>query len=326
MKFLISMLFFVYSITAGAFQSTTWKTAVEQGKGSITIYWYGSEPFIFYDENGNIIGIEHDVFEGFKGYLKQTHNVDLHINWVQATSFGNTLNLIKNERSSGFFGCSAFSITEERKQAVAFSTPYLADIAVLVSSENAPIISNEGEFKTVFSNFTGISIKGTTYEKKLKEIRKRFDMNFKIVYISSSKNILDTLTLIENTFGYIDLPIYLTNLKNNPELKVLRHNVFPIKSEGYGFIMPKNADWQQPFNEYLNSLYFEEKSRILIGKYLQQDIYNLIKSISSDEQVNPDEEILLLTKEKEIQYQELLENALSQQQNKNFTKFNQIVF
>ncbi len=54
----------------------------------------------------------------------------------------------------------------------------------------------------------------------------------------------------------------------------------------------------------------------MLGDYLQQDIYNLIKSISSDKHVNPDEEILLLTKEKEIQYQELLERELSNQQNK----------
>ncbi len=178
MKFLFSLFFIIYSITASAFQPTTWKSTVEKGKGSISIYWNGSEPFIFYDASGKIVGIEHDVIEGFSAYLKQTQNIDLEINWIRAKSFGNTLALIQNEKKPGFLGTSAFSITDERKLIVDFSAPYLADIAVLISSENIPIVSVESDFKSAFSKFTAISIKGTTYEKKIKEIRKRFSMDF----------------------------------------------------------------------------------------------------------------------------------------------------
>jgi len=34
----------------------SWKTSKEKGKGSITIFWHKSEPFVFYDKNGNLTG------------------------------------------------------------------------------------------------------------------------------------------------------------------------------------------------------------------------------------------------------------------------------
>ncbi len=99
--------------------------------------------------------------------------------------------------------------------------------------------------------------------------------------------------------------------------------MYPIKYDGFGFIMPKNSDWQQPFNKYLNSPYYNNRSAEIIERYFEQDIYNLIKSISAGKQVNPDQVILLLNKEKEIQYNELLVSALAIQKNK--TVINSII-
>ncbi len=325
MRLLFFLLLISRSYLGFTQQPSSWKTTLEKGEGTITVYWHGSEPFVYYDENGNLTGIEYDIFEGFSSYLKQVHGVDLEINWVGINSFIETFELVKNEKTAGFFGCSAFSITDNRKLVVDFSVSYLSDMAVLISSNNIPIVANEEAFKSMFSDFTAITIKGTTYEKELMEMKEQLGMNFKIDYIPSSDNILKALALKkENAFAYIDLSIYLTNLKNHPDLPVLRQNVFPIKYDGFGYIMPKNSDWQQPFNNYLISQYYKSKSAKIIEGYLQQDIYNLIKSISSGNQVNPDEEIQLLTKEKEIQYRELLKNALANQKNK--TIINSVIF
>jgi len=323
MKILFSLLFVCSTIAANATHPSSWETTLKKGKGSITMYWHGSEPFIFHDDYGNLKGIEYDVFEGFKDYLKQTQNIDLEINWIMSNTFIKTFELIKNEEQSGFFGCSAFSITDNRKLVVDFSKSYLSDMAVLISSNNIPIMANQDAFKSVFTNLTAITIKGTTYEKELVEMKKKLNMNFKIDYIPSSGNILKALALKKNAFAYIDLSIYLTNLKKNPDLPVIRQNVYPIKYDGFGFIMPKNSDWQQPFNKYLNSHYYNSKSAEIIERYLEQDIYNLIKSISEGKQVNPDQVILLLNKEKEIQYNELLASALAIQKNR--TLINSII-
>lgn len=315
----LALLFLSIGIVGVHAQPSSWQKTKAQGNGKITMYWHGSEPFIFLGADGSLTGIEYDVFNGFATYLKNTQNIDLAIEWKKAKSFNNTFELIKNETQPGYFGCSAFSITDQRKKEVAFSTPYLSDIAVLISSKNVPFVANENDFKDKFNNLTAITIKGTTYEKYLLKIKEQLHLNFKTEYIASSDNILKTITKRENTFGYIDLPIYLTRLKKDLNLNVIRQNVFPIKSEGYGFIMPKGSDWIEPFNEYLESAYFSSISSELIGGYLQQDIYRLIKSISSGKQVNPEEEIMLLTKEKELQYKDMLEKALADQKNKTLT-------
>ncbi len=195
MKILFSLFIVCSAIAANATHPSSWETTLKKGEGSITMYWHGSEPFIFHDENGNLKGIEHDIFEGFKDYLKQTQNIDLETNWVMSNTFIETFELIKNEKESGFFGCSAFSITDNRKLVVDFSASYLSDMAVLISSNNIPIMANQDAFKSVFTNLTAITIKGTTYEKELMEMKKKLNMNFKIDYIPSSGNILKALAL-----------------------------------------------------------------------------------------------------------------------------------
>ena len=112
MRFLLSFFALLFSLAAFSTPPSSWKATIENGEGTIIIYWHGSEPFIFYGEDGKLTGLEYDVFEGFRDYLKITHNVELKINWVSIGSFNNTFESVKNEVNPGIFACSAFSITE----------------------------------------------------------------------------------------------------------------------------------------------------------------------------------------------------------------------
>ena len=86
---------------------------------------------------------------------------------------------------------------------------------------------------------TAVTIKGTTYEKFLNNLKNQFKLNFKTKYINSDENILDAISQKENRFGFIDLPIYLMLIKNGGNLT--RQNFFTIKGNGYAFICLKKA-------------------------------------------------------------------------------------
>ncbi|MEQ9117001.1 ATP-binding protein [Fulvivirga sp.] len=296
-------------------QPDSWESTRQKKSGTIDLYWYVSSPFIFKNADNSLTGIEYELMQGFSQYVKDKYGVELALNWIEGNGFKGTYERIKTSRQSGDFGISAFSITDQRKKDVLFSKSYMMDIAVLVSNNEIPVILSEEEFKRVFAGLTAVSVEGTTYEKGLNDLQKRLGIKFNINNIPSDQTVLNGLLDGVGNFAYIDLPLYLIGLKDNPTAPIIRQNLYPMKGQGYGMIMTNNSDWKAVVDEYLSSAYFESIQSEIIEKYLQNDIYELIKSISSDSNVNADELIILLNKEKEIQNQLLLERALELQEN-----------
>ncbi|MCI0751161.1 MAG: ATP-binding protein [Flammeovirgaceae bacterium] len=281
----------------------TWHETKKAGKGSITVYWYKSQPFIYQNEDGSLGGIEFDIINRFKKYLKEKHEVDLTVDWAEGETFGGVFEHIQNERTEGTFGASFFSITPDRQKKVDFTPPYLADISVLISSHNVPVVRSIEEFNKVFSTLTALTIKHTTYEQDLLRLKEAGDLNFKIEYIPSSENVLLSMENTENTFGFIDLPVYMILFKQNPSMRVKRQNMFPIIREGYALIMPEGSSWHEPFNEFFADPLFKVELEKIISNYIDPELYRMVENLS----LNSNDPITLLTKEKEIQYLDLLD-------------------
>lgn len=280
----------------------SWALSKRLGKGTIVVYWYESRPFVFKDDDGTLHGIEYEIMEGFKNYVKETYHIDLQIVWKEATSFNEVYTNISEKKENGTFGASAFSITADRRKEVLFAPSFMADISVMVTSEDVPIVKSIEEFNTVFSNLTAITIKGTTYEQDIIKLKSAGNLTFPIRYIPSSKNILEEIEKTNNTFGFIDLPIYINLFKTNPSVKAKRQNLFPKKREGHSIIYPQNSDWSEPFDEYFASKDFNSELEKIISKYIDIDLYYFVESLAG----HSNDQVALLTKEKEIQSQDLL--------------------
>lgn len=265
------------------------------------MYWYESQPFIFRDNNG-MAGIEYEIVEDFRRYLKKNYGVELNVVWKEGRSFGDTYKLIKNSKRSGIFGVSAFSVTPERQRDVAFSKSYMSDISVLITSKGIPIVQSREEFNEVFSKLTAVTIEATTYEQDILKLKREGNIDFKVEYIPSSQNILRAVEERDSAFGFIDLPVYMKIFAKEPSLNVKRQNLFPVKRQGYALIFPKQSDWQQPIDEYFNSNEFRQQLEKSIGNYIDIEIYHFIESLA----IQSNDLVVLLTKEKEIQYNDLI--------------------
>lgn len=279
----------------------TWENLKSKKKGTLPVFWYESRPFIFKTEEGNLSGIEYDLINSFADYVKKSHNVDLKIEWIEAEGFNNVLTEV-SQSASPSFGASAFSITDKRKDLVSFSPPYMSDIMVLISNNNVPLIESAEEFRSAFSNRTAITILGTTYEKELLSLRQNHNTPFEIEYIPSALNILETVEARKNSFGFIDLSIYLLYYSKNPSISIKRQNFYPIKGQGYGFLISKNSDWIEPVNDFFKQENFESKLENMISRHLDFELYKLNERLAL--QSNSREELLL--REKEIQHRDLL--------------------
>ncbi|QSE96542.1 ATP-binding protein [Fulvivirga lutea] len=293
----------------------SWEEVKKNKEGTIDLYWNISKPFIYQDDEGNMQGIEAELIKGFKEYLKLTHNVDLTLHWINSNSFKEFYDYISESDHNGEFGVSALSITATRLKKVQFTHPYMSDVAVMISRSDVPIFEDKDHFREYSKNLTAITVEATTYEEQLKYLQ-GLGYNFKIDYISSNQPIIENILSSENAFGYVDLPLYLMALKNDPTTPIFRQNLYPIKGLGYGLIMPKVSDWATIFNEYLASTYFASIKDEIVGNHIENDIYKIIKNISVGENVNADELIILLTKEKELQNKVLTDRALQNQLNR----------
>ena len=295
---LLLSLFFAHSgVSQSAVGTLSWAEARKAGKATVYVYWYESRPFIYQNENGDMEGIELEILTGFKDYVREKYKVDLTLRWKETQNFENTYQTVCDEKLPGAFGVSAFSITQPRKERVNFTLPYMPDISVLISSKNIPIVQNGEEFDRIFSGLEAITIKGTTYEEDLYKLKAERGITFKIRYVPSYQNILATISGSENAFGVIDLPTYMVDLNKNAGMSVNRQNIVPFKREGLAFITPKNSDWIEPVNEYLSGGKFQLTIDPIMGKYLDHSVYNFMEDLA----IAADNEIMLLTFEKEIQ-------------------------
>lgn len=278
----------------------TWVETLRTKKATLYIYWYESRPFIYQNENGQMEGIEQEILTGFKDYVREKYHVDLTLQWKETQNFENTYLTVCNETLPGAFGASAFSITQTRKERVKFTLPYMPDISVLISSKNIPIVQNGEEFDKIFSGLEAITIKGTTYEEDLHKLKAERGINFKMRYVPSYQNILATISSSENAFGVIDLPTYMVDLNKNAGMSVNRQNIVPFKRDGLAFITPLNSDWAEPVNEYLSGAKFQLTIDPIMGKYLDHSVYNFMEDLATA----ADNEVMLLTFEKEIQHRD----------------------
>lgn len=296
---------------------SSWSEILLNKKGKIAFYWYPSHPFIFL-ENNEIVGIEYEIASSFVDFLESEYKIELDVNWIKANNFNDVIHKI-TDYNGGVFGCSSISYTPERAKSVNFMPPYMPDISVIVSSANVPLAHTKKKYYQIFDTLSAIAIKNTTFDGLLKEMRDNHPIEYDISYINDKDDIIETLERTQNMFGYIDLPSFLIAMNKNTIVK--RQFFYPVKLEGLSLVYPLNSDWERPIEKYFNSSSFITIQNKILSKYLGEDVNELMNTISTSLEIGPYEEIVILTKEKEFQYKELLHNTIKAQQSQKIRNF-----
>lgn len=293
----------------------SWAKIKRDKKGIVEFYWYPNN--IVIENSLDIIdGVEHDLASAFIDYLRKNYNVEIEMHWIETNSFGEVLNTIENG-SGGTFGSSSISITPERKKLFNFTPPYLADVAVMITNANLPIALSEDELKKILQGNTAISINNTTLVSSLEDLREELAIDFDIEFVRNSGNIIRFIGERPNSFGYIDIANFLIAIESNNSVR--RQFFFPVKLEGLAMIYPKNSDWSEPVNAYFKSAQFQKDKHEIIEKYLGKNATEIIEQIAKSAEIGPLEEIVLSNREKESQYEQLLEASRRDQESERLT-------
>lgn len=297
------------------YESNSWKETKANKQGVIKCLWYDIEPFIYRDGKGNVIGVEHDLMEGFKPFLKKKYGIDLKVDWVDANSFENIYPQIRDSKEPGMFGLSFYSITDERKKEVKFSPPYMPDLNILVTNNNLRVYETDEEFIRDIKKMSGYTMKQTTMEEDILKLKQQYFPGLPVKNQVDDYKVLERISSLKNSFGYVPVSIYVIALQRG--LKLKRQRVLSTRREGFAAIYTKVSDWDEPVNEYFNSPECKALVDGLIKKYLGQEVADIILNVSSSDSLSgKPTDIELLTKEREIVTQRLIDTALEVERQK----------
>jgi len=321
-KPLLYCFFFTCLLTFHSFgqadSAVSWSRANTEKKATITILWDEIEPFIYRDDNGQLIGVEYELMEGMKDFIKKRYGVELHIYWKDAKGFANIYPTVKGSVEKGLFAVSYYSITEERKKEVQFSPPYMPDLNILVTNNKVPALDSVQQLATFIKDMTGYTQTGTTMEEDINRIRNEYYAGLPIRYNEKDDyEVLRDIASHPNSLGYVPVSIYVVALQRG--IKVKRQRLFDRRREGFAAIFPLHSDWKEPVDAYFNSTECKVLVASLINKYLGEEVADIILDVSVQDSLNArPRDIELLTKEREIVTQRLMDTAVEVQQQRSF--------
>ena len=293
-----SFIFILIVDLSGQTNGSRWSEVKETKRGTVKLYWFQNSPYGYTDESNRLRGMEVEIMEGFKRYLQKKYEVELTYQWIQEGTFNEVLSRVQDNSQKGVFGLAGFSITEERRKLMKFSPSYMADIAVLVSTNDIPIARSKQELLRSMTGATALTAKGTVLEKELIKMRDENGFDFKIEHTGASMELIHVLASRQKSFGYLSLPVYLLSLDKG-FTKLNRQNYFTMRYEGRGIGLPLGSDWDEPLKEYFASEEFITDSESIIAGYVNMDLFRFIETF------NPQNEVGLLNKEKDIQQVQL---------------------
>ncbi|NMM47134.1 substrate-binding periplasmic protein [Marinigracilibium pacificum] len=261
-------------------QSTSFEKAKQQGSGTLE-YMYVATPGFMENENGKYSGICVDILSGFEKWVQSQYGITLQTKYVPTAneSFPTFLGKVK-AGGAGVIGVGGITITEQRKASYSFSYPFINNISILATHSSVPAISSPDQIATAFANMTALSVKGTTNEKALLELKRKHFPNMKIEYLPSNMYVSQKIAEDPKYFSIVDLGYFLASLKKYRTIK--RQPAMDESNERFGFIMPKNSDWAPVLSEYLKSVYLNSpEHRKSIATHLGPSALKLLDSFAN---------------------------------------------
>lgn len=299
-----------YCVPVQAQQKVTWEKAKLEKQALIEVSYFNI-PGYLYNNNHEFSGVEYELLQEFKKFVKKRFQVNIRYEFEQMNSFKAVYQKALKGTSGDFFAAS-FSITHKRLKEVSFSPSYMADIIVMVSSLNLPIVRDSLEFVYKFKRAKGLAVKGTTIEKKVQSIKQKFLPELAIDMVEKPQDLWEYCSNNDNYFTFVQLDNYFYRSKKWYHLR--RQNLFKTYGLGRGLILPKNSDWQEP----LKAFFYDDATPVLIEnlikKYFGKDTQELLATVSESAEKLNKSEIVLLTKERDFHQNEVVkkESALTQ--------------
>lgn len=247
--FAIPLLFiFLCSGCSQGLDGDSLEESLRKGHANLTVAYLSSHGFAYRNDEGELTGVLVDIMEEFADFVHYSHGIDINYDFVEQPDFSSLYSNVKNA-SGGVFGLGNVTITDQRKQEIRFSPPYMTNIAVLISHDSVEDLRELNTIATGFEGQKALAFQGTLHETRLREIKRHYWPEMEMDFSDSNADIIRMVSR-GGYFAYIDIYNFWRAAERGEPLK--QHVVGDQASERFGIIMPLENDWHGLITDFFD--------------------------------------------------------------------------
>jgi hypothetical protein len=268
-----TFLFCLMAIVNGLFAQTA-------QSDSLNVHYYENFPYA-YTENGVLKGIEVDIIKKYVDWLKLEKNIVTIVTYKGFKEFSEFYNSVK-KGSSKVIGLGSVTITEEREKEVAFSPPYLRNIAVLITNGSVPSIKTptEEEVGKVFGSLDALAVNESSHVRYMNALKTAYLPNMNIKGTETQTAILDNIAKTGKSYGYVDIVAYWAFIKKNKKTYLKIQKAFNRPYESLGLVQPFGSSHFSSLNEFFESGFGFTSTKIyheILERYLGYEVLETLE-------------------------------------------------
>lgn len=254
----------------------SWAKVNRTKSGTIVLSYIDTPGLVYRDASGKLTGVCVDIVQQFASYLKSTKGIKKLSIRVKGRSdhFPIFMNNVKRGKG-GVFGLGNITITAQRKQEFKFTPPFIYNVSVLMTHRKVPTLGSLQSMRRSFNNMKAYTLRSSTNAKTIEKLKKRYYPNLRIIYLSSSIEVLRKVASDPRSFTSLDFNYYASALQRG--LPIKRHSVGDQKrGEEFGIIMPRGSDWDKVWNQFLSRFVRTNTYKKILVKHLGSGAYRLL--------------------------------------------------
>ncbi len=245
---LVCLLFVGCDVQVDDEPARTWSEAQQDRQAEITALYVPADGFA-YKQNEQLTGVTVEILRTFAEWVASEYGVALSLDFVEEEEWSTFYEQVRMA-NDGTVGMGNVTITEERREEIDFSPPYMNNIASLISHEDDPPLREFEELATAFSEHRLLAFEGTLHEERLRDIRSTYAPDLPLEFASSNDEIIQRVAE-GGVLAYID--VYNFHRAANEGAPLQRHEIGDDAEETFGYILPTGSSWTPVLEEFFEA-------------------------------------------------------------------------
>ncbi len=245
--------------------------AREAGQATLQVLYVPAEGWAHTDGDGHLTGVTVEIMREFATWAESEKGIELKLDFVSEEDWSVFYDRV-SRAEGGVFGLGNVTITEERREELTFSPPYLHNIAVMISDDRAGTVESAADAPKVLDGYRGLAFSGTLHETRLESLAEEHWPDLEIRSADSNDEILRQVAA-GGYFAWIDGYNYFGASERGDSLR--RHPAMDDPGETFGIIMPLDTDWEPAmtaFFEHGDGFLESDTYRKLLETHLGKDV------------------------------------------------------